>query len=105
MSLFFHFFSLLALVAAIAAGTVDAIQSVAASSTMLASLGDLWIAVSPATLVAAEDAVETYIHPEAWQKGGGFMLAQPACAVFLVLALILWIAGYRRPKPFGRFAA
>jgi len=105
MSLFFHFFSLLALVAAIGAGTVDAIQSVAASSTTLASLGDLWIAISPGTLVAAEDAVEFYIHPEAWQQGAAFVLAQPGCAVFLVLALILWIAGYRRPKPFGRFTA
>lgn len=103
MSLIFHFFSLLALVAAIAAGTVDAIQSVASSSTMLASLGDLWIAISPATLVAAEDLVELHIHPEAWQQGAAFLLTQPACAVFLVLALILWIAGYRRPKPFGRF--
>ncbi|MGF9565280.1 hypothetical protein [Neorhizobium sp. JUb45] len=105
MSLVFHFLSLIALAAAIGSGTLDSIQSVATSSVALASLGDLWIAVSPGTLVAAEDAVERYIHPEAWQQGASFLLAQPACAVFLVLALILWIIGYRRPKPFGRFAA
>jgi hypothetical protein len=105
MSLIFHFLSLLALAAAIGSGTLDSIQSVASSSVSLASVGDLWIAVSPATLVAAEDIVERYIHPEAWQQGAAFVLVQPACAVFLVLALILWIAGYRRPKPLGRFAA
>ncbi|MGE7370199.1 hypothetical protein ACQKKX_14195 [Neorhizobium sp. NPDC001467] len=98
MSLFFHFFALLALVAAIAAGTVDAIQSVASSSVMLASLGDLWIGISPGTLVAAEDATQRYIHPQVWLQGAAFVLAQPACAVFLVLSLTLWIAGYRRPR-------
>lgn len=105
MSLFLHFLSLLGLLAAIAAGTLDSIQAVASSSPMLASLGDLWISISPGTLVAAEDLVETYIHPEAWQQGVSFVLAQPACAVFLMLALVFWIAGYRRPKPLGRLSA
>ncbi|MEB2844974.1 hypothetical protein GAO09_02200 [Rhizobiales bacterium RZME27] len=105
MSLIFHFLSLLTLVAAIGAGTLDSIQSVASSSVSLASMGDLWIALSPGTLVAAEDMVERYIHADAWQQGAAFLLTQPACAVFLVMALVLWIAGYRRPKPFGRFSA
>lgn len=105
MSLIFHFLSLVALAVAIGSGTLDSIQSVASSSVSLASVGDLWIAISPGTLVAAEDMVERYIHPDAWQVGGAYVLAQPACAVFLGVALILWIAGYRRPKPYGRFAA
>ena len=33
------------------------------------------------------------------------VLAQPASAVFLAVSLLFYLAGYRRAKPAGRFAA
>lgn len=101
----FHFLSGLALLAAIVAGTLDSIQSVSASSVVLTSLGNAWLNLDPESLTLAEISAETYIDADIWRPFVAPVLAQPAFAVFLVLALLFWMAGYRKPRFAGRFSA
>jgi hypothetical protein len=101
----FHFLSLLALVAAIVAGTFDSIQSVSASALTMTSLGNAWLNFSPETLVVAELQASTYISPDIWRSFVAPILAQPAFAIFLALALVFWMIGYRKPRFAGRFSA
>lgn len=105
MRFFFRILSLLALIAAILAGTLDAIQSVSSSSVVLTSLGNHWLGFDVESLALAEDLVRHYIHDSVWRTAATPVLAQPAFAVFLVLALIFWMIGYRRPRFAGRFSA
>ncbi|TWF52916.1 hypothetical protein FHW37_104185 [Neorhizobium alkalisoli] len=93
-----HFISLLALVAAIVAGTLDAIQSVSSSDVVMTSLGNAWLNFDPEGLTLAEMSADTYIGTDIWRPYVAPMLAQPAFAIFLVLALVFWIAGYSRPR-------
>ena len=45
------------------------------------------------------------VHPLLWDPAALWVLSQPAAIVLLVLALLLWIIGYKR-RPFaGRFTA
>jgi len=101
----FHFLSLLCLIAAIMAGTLDAIESVSSSSVVMTSLGNHWQNLDVVSLALAEEAVRSYIHTDAWLWVATPLLTQPAFAVFLVLALLFWMMGYRRPRFAGRFSA
>ncbi len=105
MRIFFRILSLLALVAAILTGTLDAIQSVSSSSVVLTSLGSRWMSFSVETLALAEETLHQYIHDAAWRAIMAPILAQPAFAVFLALALLFWMIGYKRPRFAGRFSA
>ena len=102
---FFRLLSLLALVAAIFAGTLDSIQSVASSSVVVTSLGNHWQNLDVVSLAMAEAAFAHYLHADAWRWAIAPVLSQPAFAVFLVLALLFWMIGYRRPRFAGRFSA
>ncbi|CDN56639.1 Hypothetical protein RG1141_CH43270 [Neorhizobium galegae bv. officinalis bv. officinalis str. HAMBI 1141] len=101
----FHLLSGLALVAAIVAGTLDAIQSVSASSVVLTSLGNAWLNLDPESLALTEITATTYLGQDIWRPFVAPVLAQPAFAVFLGIALIFWMAGYSRPQFAGRFSA
>lgn len=105
MRFFFRLASLAALMLAIAAGTVDSIQSVAASQLVLTPLGDTWQDVAPASLAALRSMLSYYIHPKFDAVAAGWLLQLPAFAIFLILSLVLWMAGYKKPAPAGRFAA
>ena len=100
-----RFLSLVLLVVAVIAGVVDVIQSVAAGHPEFTALGLAWFEVSPDTLNAAQALVQRYVHPYLWDPVIQWVLLQPAVAVLLVLALIVYLPGYRREKPAGRFAA
>ncbi|KQS65571.1 hypothetical protein ASG39_10280 [Rhizobium sp. Leaf371] len=98
MAILFRLLSGLALIAAIVAGTVDAIRSVAETAVVVTPLGIAVASVSASWL----EAVEALERP-----GGDFAmlqpvvrwcLQQPAFAVFLSLALLFWMAGYRRTR-------
>lgn len=102
---FFHFLSLVALIAAILAGTLDAIESVSSSSVVVTSLGNHWQNLDVVSLALVEGWLTHYIHPDGWRWVATPLLAQPAFAVFLVLALLFWMIGYRRPRFAGRFSA
>ena len=105
MKFFFRMLSLLALSAAIVTGALDSIQSVSSSSVVLTSLGNHWLNFDVESLALAEEAIRHYIHPNVWRVVATPVLAQPAFAVFLVLALVFWMIGYRRPRFAGRFSA
>ena len=100
----FHVLSGLALVAAIAAGTLDAIQSVSASDLVMTSLGNIWLNLDPASLTLAEQAAKTQLTADVWRPYVTPVLAQPAFAVFLAISLIFWMAGYRSPPRDPRFS-
>ena len=99
MAFFFRFFSLLLLLGAIAAGTVDSIVSVASSKIVLTSFEQDWLALHPNSIPLAKQWIEYYIHPEAWRSGIAIIIAQPAFVVLLGLSLLFWMIGYRRPRP------
>jgi hypothetical protein len=101
----FHFLSLVALVAAIMAATLDAIESVSSSAVVMTSLGNHWQNLDVVSLTLAEEAFASYISADAWRWAVAPVLAQPAFAVFLVIALVFWMIGYRRPRFAGRFSA
>ncbi|KWV41427.1 MULTISPECIES: hypothetical protein [Rhizobium] len=97
--------SLVALAVAVIAGTVDAIQSVAASSVVITPVGDAWQDLSPSSLESLQSSIAYYIHPRFYTLAFQWLMLQPAFAVFLVLSLLLWMAGYKRSPAAGRFAA
>ena len=97
--------SLIFLVFAVLAGLVDAIQSVAAGELVLTPLIAAWTANSPDTLAFLQDLVARYLPGPAWETGLQWALQQPSSAVFLAFSLLFYLAGYRRTRPAGRFAA
>lgn len=105
MRALFRFFSLIALVFAVVAATFDSIQSVAASSPVLTSLGSAIQSLSPAALSAIRSGLLERFAGTVIGDAVALVLLQPAFTVLLVLALVFWMIGYRRPKPAGRFAA
>jgi len=97
--------SLIFLVFAVLAGLVDAIQTVAAGEVVLTPLLETWGLNSPDTLAFVENLFARNVPGPIWEQGAAWILGQPSSAVFLVLSLLFYLAGYRRPKPAGRFAA
>jgi hypothetical protein len=105
MRFLLRFASLVALVVATIAGTIDSIQSVAASAVVMTPMADAWQDLSPSTLAALQSAVSYYIHPRLYDQVIQWVLSQPAFAVFLVISLLLWMVAYKRPPVAGRFTA
>ena len=97
--------SLIFLVFAVLAGLVDAIQSVAAGQLVLMPLFETWTVNSPNTLAFLQDLFAQHVPAPVWDTGVRWVLEQPACAVFLMFSLVFYLAGYRRSRPAGRFAA
>ena len=98
-------FSLIFLVFAVIAGLVDTIGSVAAGEPSLTPLLESWTNNSPDTLALVRELFATYLPGWVWDPVVTWVLAQPAFAVFLLFSLAFYLAGYRRPRPAGRFAA
>ncbi|MDW9613284.1 hypothetical protein GOC09_20510 [Sinorhizobium meliloti] len=105
MRLLLRFASFLALMAAVFAGTIDSIQSVAASEPVITSLADGIAAIGSDQLNWVQSLQRTGAGPAMWLRALHWVLAQPAFAVFLAPALLLWMAGYRKKPAAGRFAA
>jgi len=97
--------SLVALAVAVIAGTVDSIQSVAASGVVITPMGDAWQDMSASSFEALQSTIAYYIHPRFYTLAFQWLMMQPAFAVFLVLSLLLWMAGYKKPPVAGPFAA
>lgn len=97
--------SLVALAAAVIAGTIDSIQSVAASAVVMTPMAEAWQDLSPSTLSALQSSISYYIHPRFYAFVFQWLLLQPAFAVFLVLSLLLWMIGYKKAPVAGRFTA
>lgn len=97
--------SAVALFAAVLAGVVDAIQSVAASELVMTSLGDDLGVLGADTASWIQFAERSDTAPTIWHLILHWVLMQPAFAVLALLALILWMAGYKKRPAAGRFAA
>ncbi|MGG7518933.1 hypothetical protein ACQ3G6_13700 [Allorhizobium undicola] len=102
---FLRFISFVALVLAVIAATVDAIESVASSAIVTTDFQSLWISADPSSLTRMRDLCETYLGRQSWEALEIAILHQPGFAVLLGLSLMLWMMGYRRQAPAGRFAA
>jgi hypothetical protein len=105
MRFLLRFASFLVLVAGVLVASVDAIQSVSASQPVLTPLSTA-LAAGGSSTQSLVDALE---RPHA---SGAFLdplirwsLQQPAFAFFLLIALVLWMIGYKRPPVAGRFSA
>lgn len=105
MRLLLRFASFLALTVAVLAGTVDSIQSVAASAPVMTPLGEGIAALGPDALDWVQSLQRTDAGPAIWLIAIHWLFLQPAFAVFLVIALLLWMAGYKKKPAAGRFAA
>lgn len=105
MRFIFRVLSLVALVLAVISGTVDSVQSVADSDVVLTPFGTAWQDVSPATLLSLQGFVEHNLNAGSWNLMVQWVLSQPAFAVFLAIALLMWMIGYRKEPAAGRFAA
>ncbi|WP_312359973.1 hypothetical protein [Ensifer sp.] len=97
--------SFVVLLAAVLAGAVDAIQSVAASELVMTSLGDDLEALGADTASWVQFAQRSDSAPTLWHQALHWLLTQPAFAVLALLALLLWMAGYKKRPAAGRFAA
>jgi hypothetical protein len=97
--------SLIALAVAVIAGTIDSIQSVAASAVVITPMGDAWQDLSPSSLSALQSSISYYVNPRFYALLFQWLMLQPAFAVFLVLSLLFWMVGYKKPPMAGRFAA
>ncbi|MGL3608813.1 hypothetical protein ACSV9I_20025 [Rhizobium sp. G187] len=103
--LLFRVLSFSALCVGVVAATVDSIASVSASRVLLTPLEAAWSDVAPQSLPALQALVEMRVGPAAWTAFQNSILPQPAFVIFLGLSLALWMIGYKRPQPAGRFAA
>ena len=97
--------SAVVLFAAVLAGVVDAIQSVAASELVMTSLGDDLEALGADTASWVQFAERSDTAPTIWHLILHWVLMQPAFAVLALLALVLWMVGYKKRPAAGRFAA
>lgn len=101
----FRVLSLLALCVGVVLGVIDAIASVSASQVIMTPLSVAWISAHPGSLMALEGLVVTRLGDGAWLALRDVVLPQPAFAAMLILSLVFWVIGYKKPSPAGRFAA
>ncbi len=105
MRLLLRLASFLALTVAVLAGTIDSIQSVAASGPVLTPLADGIEVLGPEAAGWVQSLQRTDAGPAVWLTALHWLLKQPAFAIFLILALLLWVVGYKKKPAAGRFAA
>lgn len=105
MRFLLRFLSLLFLVAAVIAGILDSIQSVASGTVVIMPFGAAIFSVDPDILSAAEAYSLAHMPAYIWNGFAEWLLLQPAFAVFLVLSLLFWLLAYKRVPAAGRFAA
>lgn len=97
--------SVFCLAAAVVAGTADTIQSFAADTPVLTPGLTVVDYVAPNAYASAQNFVAGLPDGPTLRDGLERLIAQPAFALLLGLALIFWMLGYKKPKPAGRFAA
>ena len=97
--------SFLALVLGVLAAAVDSIQSVSASQPVLTPLGSAVSASGDRGLALVQSLERSGGPAGVLQPVALWMLQQPAFAVFMALALALWMIAYRKPPVAGRFSA
>ena len=102
---FFRFLALFFLVGAVIAAVIDSSRSIAASVLTLTSFGELWGSYAPSSLGAMQTIGPQYLGAGPWSAISNFVLAMPTVAIFMVLAVLFYAAGYKRRSRYGRFAS
>lgn len=105
MRFLLRFASFLSLVLGVLAASVDSIQSVSASQIVLTPLGGAVSATGETGLALVQSLERPGGAAGLFQPVARWVLLQPAFAVFLMLALLLWMLAYRKPPVAGRFSA
>ena len=105
MRFLLRLFSVFYLAAAVVAGTADTILSFAADAPVMTPGLTVVEFVAPKAFEKAEAYVGGLPDGTQLQDMVLRLFSQPAFALFLGLALIFWILGYKRKKPAGRFSA
>lgn len=100
-----RFASLILLFVAIGVAVLDSVQSVARATVDVTTLEAAWSVLSADGLAATLATLRNGPEPDLATGGMAWLLAQPVAALSLALALLFWMAGYRRVPPAGRFAA
>ena len=103
--LFFRFIALLSLAGAVVAAVVDSSRSIAASTLSLTSFGEVWSGFAPDSLGKVQELGTQYLGASFWSAVSNFILAMPAVAILMALALLFYAIGYKRENRYGRFAS
>lgn len=101
----FRLAAMVALAVSVIMAVLDATRTVAAAHLVMTPLKTSWNAVSPDTLGAAESFVRDHVQPLVWDTAVDWIISQPGFAVFAVLALLLYMIGYKPQRKATRFAA
>ena len=95
--------SMVLLAVAVIMAVLDATRSIAAGSLVTTPLGASWAALSPDSLGGFEALLRGSLPPFAWDQAALALLGLPGFAVFGALALVVALAGRRRPRRERRF--
>lgn len=102
MRFLLRFVSLVSLAAATIAGTLDSIQSVAASKVLITSFADGWKELHASSFDKWYPYLSHPDQPHFYDSAARWLLVQPAFAVLLAVSLLLWVIAYRKaPVPSG----
>ncbi|MCB1472723.1 MAG: hypothetical protein H6878_04870 [Rhodobiaceae bacterium] len=82
--------------AALVALVHDGARSIAASSLVVTSLGELWFSISAPSLNLTQAVIERYLHSVLWDPVMVSILQAPAAVVLMVIALFFALMGRRR---------
>lgn len=76
------------------AATIAAAANDVLSQGGMASLGQVWFALSPETLNLSQAVIQRYLSPELWDPGIIWLLGQPATVAFGLIALVFFLAAW-----------
>ena len=82
--------------AGIVVGVKDAIVWQQTGEYPLATVGELWFSVDPASLNTLQAVVQRHLSPQIWDPGIQTLLLWPAVATFVVAGLVLMLVFRRR---------
>ena len=94
----FRFLASVLLLIAVIALVNDATRSRAADRMVTTSAGEQWAKLAPASLKAAQGAVQRYSHPWVWDGAFAKLLLAPTWALLGGLGLVFAYAGRRRRR-------
>lgn len=105
MRILFRLFSLTFLIAAIIAGVLDAVHSVASGEMIFEDFGAAWASFHNASFTAFEAFARSNLHPNIWDPGMEWILVQPTIAVCLALSFVFYIIAYKHVRPEERYVS
>jgi hypothetical protein len=85
--------------AAVVAGVVDGMKSIATSHIVMTSAGQFWATVSPASLASAQMSLHR-LAPALWDTLASPALQLPSWGLFLALGILFMVLGIRRRRDF-----